>query len=110
MWIFWTGISWGDIETNLGAWIQEIWQRHPAIHAQQIHIEEKIAAQQSVERWKEPSVSLSLAPLGLGYSAVIQQPYLYPQEYRLRHEQTAVQIEESKRSLSASKESLQKDF
>ena len=110
MWIFWVAVSWGDTETRLRTWIQEIWHRHPSIEANKSRIEERISSMQSIEQWKEPYVSLSVAPLGLGYSVVLRQPYLYPQEYRLQKERASLQLEESKRRLNESKEMLQKEF
>ena len=99
-----------ELETKLLLWMNEIWQRHPTIHAQQKRIQEYTLQQDAIETWKDPTLQLSVAPLGAGYAISIRQPYLYPKEHQLKKEHASIQLKKAQRNLDLSKESLQKSF
>ena len=86
-----------------------IWERHPTLHAYKSLIDEKRASQNTIEKWKEPSVSMSIAPLGLGY-LVLFSNHISTHENTVFKVREPLQIEESSVGSTHQKRCSKKNF
>ncbi len=109
MWLFWS-LCWASEPESLSQLVEEVWSRHPQVAAANVHVQQQELSPQSTIKWKEPNLSLSIAPMGAGYSIRVQQPFLYRQEFSLEQKKRETYINKSKLSQQQIKEELQYSF
>ncbi|MEC7984918.1 MAG: TolC family protein [Myxococcota bacterium] len=110
MCIFYIAFTWADSTESISGIVQEVWERHPSVQAAKMQQQQQNQFLSATEVWKEPSLSLSVAPLGAGYAVSVNQPFLYRKEVSLQRQRADIYIRESDRLLQEQKEELQRSL